>query len=75
MRGKGDCIIIGHELDAAFAAQWALPNVPATTNGKTIVASAYTLTLSPSILIFPQLTASSGRAPESDPSNSCPVLM
>ena len=33
-----------------------------------------TLTLSPSALIFPQLTASSGLAPASLPSNSCAVL-
>jgi hypothetical protein len=45
-------------------------NDPAIRAGR-----AYTLTLSPSILILPQLTASSGRAPESDPSNSWPVLM
>ena len=57
------------------ASQCALPHVPATTSGKTSVASAYTFTLSPSIRILPHETASSGRAPESDPSNSWPVLM
>jgi len=60
---------------AACASQCALPHVPATTSGKTSVASAYTFTLSPSIRILPHETASSGRAPESDPSNSWPVLM
>jgi hypothetical protein len=49
--------------------------VAATMSGNTTVASAYTFTLSPSSLIFPQLTASSGRAPASLPSNSCAVLM
>jgi hypothetical protein len=50
-------------------------NVAATISGNTTVASAYTLTLSPSSLILPQLTASSGRAPASLPSNSWAVLM
>lgn len=53
----------------------ALAKVAATTSGNTTVASAYTFTLSPSVLIFPQLTASSGLAPASLPSNSCAVLM
>jgi hypothetical protein len=34
-----------------------------------------TLTILASALIFPQETASSGRAPESEPSYSWPVLM
>jgi hypothetical protein len=70
--------------DVAFSAQWALPNVAATTKGKTRVASAYTysisvlyvcnldqrltLTLSAPARILPHDTASSGLAPESEPS-------
>lgn len=58
-----------------FFAQCAFPNVAATTRGNTKVASAYTLTDSAPARILPHETASSGLAPESDPSNSCPVLM
>jgi len=50
-------------------------NVAATSIGNTSVASAKTLTDSAPARILPQDTASSGCAPESDPSNSCPVLM
>ena len=42
-----------------------------TRSGKRIVASPYTFTGRASARIFPQDTASSGRAPESLPSNSC----
>lgn len=52
-----------------------LANVAATMSGHTTVTSAYTLTDLASALILPHDTASSGRAPASDPSNSCPVLM
>jgi hypothetical protein len=47
----------------------------ATSNGKTMVASAKTFTGSAVKRIFPHETASSGRAPLSLPSNSCPVFM
>lgn len=53
---------------SACLAQWALPKVAATTSGKTSVASAYTLTLCALARILPHETASSGRAPESEPS-------
>jgi hypothetical protein len=67
------CICAGHQ--GPPLSGFAFANVAATINGNATVASAYTLTLSPSVLIFPQLTASSGRAPASLPSNSWPVLM
>lgn len=54
---------------------FSLANVAATINGRTKLTSAYTLTDLASALIFPQLIASSGLAPASDPSNSCPVFM
>jgi hypothetical protein len=50
-------------------------NVCARSNGNKIVASAYIFTGFASGRIFPQLTASSGRAPLSLPSNSCAVFM
>ena len=43
--------------------------------GNTRVASAYTFTGLASARIFPHDTASSGRAPASEPSYSCPVLI
>jgi hypothetical protein len=53
----------------------ARAKVAATIIGNTTVASAYTLTLSAFALILPQLTASSGLAPASLPSNSWAVFM
>lgn len=44
-------------------------------SGKIIVASPKTFTGVLSALIFPQLTASSGEAPESEPSNSVALDM
>lgn len=50
-------------------------NVCDINSGKMIVASAHTLTGCASILILPQLIASSGRAPLSLPSNSCDMCV
>lgn len=49
----------------------SLAKVCDTMSGNTRVASAQTLTGFASILIFPHEIASSGLAPESEPSNSC----
>lgn len=46
------------------------PDLVTVISGINIV----TLTGLASVLIFPQDTASSGLAPESEPSNSCPVF-
>ena len=43
-------------------------NVSATIHGKTSVASAYSFTGAAVVLILPHEMASSGRAPESEPS-------
>ena len=58
---------------AAASSSWrfiSFTNVCETINGNTILASTLTFTGLASILILPQETASSGDAPESDPSNS-----
>mmetsp|Transcript_11586 Transcript_11586/g.37039 ORF Transcript_11586/g.37039 Transcript_11586/m.37039 type:complete len:206 (-) Transcript_11586:669-1286(-) len=52
----------------------SLAKVAATSSGNTSVASAYTLTGRAPSRILPQDTASSGRAPASEPSNSWAVL-
>lgn len=62
--------LAGYDESESPLSDLPLANVAATINGNAIVASAYTLTLSPSVLILPQLTASSGRAPASLPSYS-----
>jgi len=57
-----------------FVAKWCFPNVSATNNGNTRVASAHTFTGVASFLIFPHEIASSGLAPLSLPSKSHAVL-
>ena len=84
-RAKSKCQAELDRALASSSAQCAFPNVAATISGKTSVASAYTFyddqqrltticmpftfTLSAPARILPQETASSGRAPESEPSN------
>jgi hypothetical protein len=64
-----------HNAHTCLARSKFLTKVSPTKRGKVREDSVYTLTGEASALILPQETASSGRAPASDPSNSFPVLI